>query len=90
MKRAAAVIQHLTRTALAAAFLFSTGCAAHAHPHPHRHPRPAAKVMFVSPGHHHTARCGHYRHRGRWYYVKGHVHGPRCGHVWVRGVWRVK
>ena len=47
----------------------------------------AAKVVVVKKGHAHTARCGHYRHDGRWYHLKGHVHKRGCGHAHVQGVW---
>ncbi len=63
-------------------------CAAHTHPAPHgHHARPSAVRVVVAKGHVHSARCGHYRHRGHWYHLRGHAHGPRCGHALVSGVW---
>ncbi|MFQ5628195.1 MAG: hypothetical protein ACE5I1_05495 [bacterium] len=50
----------------------------------------SAKVVVVKKGHAHTARCGHYKYRGKWYIVKGHAHGPRCGHRFVGGFWIYK
>ena len=58
--------------------------------HPHHHARPAAVRVVVAKGHAHTARCGHYRHRGHWYHLRGHVHGASCGHRLVAGVWVVR
>ena len=55
--------------------------------HPHS---PAARVVVIKKGHVHTARCGHYRYKGKWYFVKGHVHGPKCGHAFVGGIWIYK
>jgi len=62
-------------------------CAAHSHPAPVRHPRAHGVRVVVAQGHVHSARCGHYRHRGHWYHLRGHAHGPRCGHAVVGGVW---
>lgn len=66
--------------ALGLAPLYFAGCVAPRHAH----------VVVIEAGHVHTARCGHYRHGKRWYYVKGHKHGPRCGHHFVGGFWIVK
>lgn len=50
----------------------------------------SAKVVVVKKGHKHTARCGHYRHNGRWYFIKGHHHQKGCGHHFAGGVWVFK
>ena len=50
----------------------------------------AARVVVGQKGHVHTLRCGHYKYRGKWYFVKGHVHGPKCGHRFAGGVWVYK
>ncbi len=65
-----------------------SGCAVHAHPAPppHRHAAPVA----VAAVHVHSVRCGHYRHRSRWYHLRGHVHGRGCGHQLVGGIWILK
>ncbi len=46
--------------------------------------------VVITRGHVHTARCGHYRRHGRWYFAGDHVHGGGCGHAWVNGVWIVR
>lgn len=49
-----------------------------------------ARVVVIQKGHRHSARCGHYRHKNKWYMLDGHVHGKRCGHHKVHGVWVTK
>ncbi|MCI0416827.1 hypothetical protein L0222_29005 [bacterium] len=49
-----------------------------------------ARAVVIQKGHIHSARCGHYYHRSKWYFVKGHVHRPRCGHAFVGGVWVIR
>ncbi len=71
--------------ALAAAATALSGCVVHSHHHP-----PGAKVVVIEKGHVHGKDCGHYFHRGRWYYVPGHVHGPGCGHAFIGGRWVFK
>ncbi len=60
------------------------GCVVVAHPH-HR-----GVAVVVPVGHVHSARCGHYFYRGRWFLWKGHVHGPGCGHIFKGGVWIIE
>jgi hypothetical protein len=73
----------LTLTFAAALGIALSGCIIHAHGHP-----PHGAVTVVVPGGHvHSANCGHYHHRGRWYYWKGHVHGAGCGHAFKGGIW---
>ncbi len=70
------------------AALLLVGCTYHAPAPVHRHAGP--RVVVIAKGHHHTHRCGHYFHGGRWYHLRGHVHGRGCGHVHVGGIWRVR
>ena len=49
-----------------------------------------AQVVVIKKGHVHSARCGHYRHNNKWYFVNGHVHGKRCGHAKVNNVWVIR
>ncbi len=51
---------------------------------------PSTKVVTVEKGHTHYKRCGHYKHKGKWYYSHGHVHKKYCGHKKVKGVWMLK
>ena len=71
---------------------FLGACVAHGHPVAvaHHHSHGGAVRVVVAKGHVHSARCGHYRHRGHWYHLRGHVHGPRCGHHLVGGVWVIR
>jgi len=48
---------------------------------------PAAEVVVIQKGHTHYKRCGHYKHKGKWYYSHGHVHKKYCGHKKVKGAW---
>lgn len=57
------------------------GCVVVAHPY-HR-----GVAVVIPHGHVHSATCGHYFYRGRWYHWHGHVHGPGCGHVFKGGIW---
>lgn len=78
-------MRKLPLAALATAFLLA-GCTYHAHVPP----RPAPRVVVIAEGHHHTHRCGHYFHGGRWFHLRGHVHGRGCGHVHLGGIWRIR
>jgi len=49
--------------------------------------QPAAKVVIIEKGHTHYKRCGHYKHKDKWYYAPGHVHQKYCGHKMVKGAW---
>ncbi|HHL72640.1 MAG TPA: hypothetical protein ENJ29_09030 [Bacteroidetes bacterium] len=84
--------KHFTGKLIAAALLllFAGSAAGCAHHRPARVHHARGTVVVVKKGHVHSARCGHYRHNGRWYYIKGHVHGARCGHKKVNGVWVVR
>ena len=44
-------------------------------------------VVVIERGHLHTAHCGHWLWRGRWYHRHGHVHAGGCGHVHRDGAW---
>ena len=66
-----------------------SGCATASHAQHHQH-KTATRAVVVKSSHTHSARCGHYRHKGNWYHLKNHVHGKRCGHAHVKGVWVVR
>lgn len=51
---------------------------------------PAAKVVVIEKGHKHYKRCGHFKHKNKWYYAHEHVHQKYCGHEKVKGAWVVK
>lgn len=72
--------------ALAAAVLLGAclaGCIIRAHGHPHG----GGMAVVIPHGHVHSAHCGHYFHKGKWYHWHGHRHGPGCGHILRGGVW---
>lgn len=48
---------------------------------------PSGEVVVIQKGHTHYKRCGHYKHRGKWYYAHGHVHKKYCGHKKIKGAW---
>ena len=60
------------------------GCQAHAYVRP---AVPHGKLVVVQKGHVHSRSCGHFKYRGKWYFVRGHVHGESCGHIEVKRVW---
>lgn len=66
--------------ALALALLLATGCAG---PRGHRHRR----AVVIQAGHQHSAHCGHFHHKDRWFHANGHKHGPNCGHHVRGGIW---
>lgn len=70
--------------ALACAAGALTGCGHSAAVHV---THPSAKVVVIEKGHKHYKRCGHFKHRGKWYYSHGHVHEKYCGHKKKKGVW---
>ena len=70
--------------ATAVAALALVGCGSRARVHV---VHPAARVVVIEKGHKHYKRCGHYRHKGKWYYTHGHVHKKYCGHKKVKGNW---
>jgi hypothetical protein len=51
---------------------------------------PLGPPVIVAHGHVHSAHCGHYKHRGRWYHASHHHHGPGCGHTLRGGVWMLR
>ncbi len=44
-------------------------------------------VVVIGKGHRHSPKCGHYRHKGKWFLHKGHHHKKHCGHVFRKGFW---
>lgn len=77
----------LTTLLVGAAFL-SSGCLAHRMHHMRQHADGTEVVVHRT--HMHTDSCGHYQHKGRWYFLRGHRHGQRCGHTFVGGNWVIK
>jgi hypothetical protein len=74
--------KRLLAPALLAAALAASGCVVHAGV-----AIPLGPPVVVAHGHAHSAHCGHFKHRGRWYHSQGHHHGPGCGHKLRGGVW---
>lgn len=70
--------------ALACAAVALVGCSRPAAVHV---THPSAKVVVIKKGHTHYKRCGHFKHRGKWYYSHGHVHKKYCGHKKKKGAW---
>lgn len=84
-------VRRAGRAALGGALLLLAGCAVHLpHHHPAAHHHPRARVVVIEHGHAHSAGCGHYFHRGRWFHLAGHHHARGCGHVWAGGIWRLR
>jgi hypothetical protein len=45
------------------------------------------RAVIINPGHKHSAHCGHFHHKGRWFHASSHKHGPNCGHHMRTGIW---
>ena len=94
MKKLAAVL-------LAGIVVFGlTACPRHSvlHHKPKGGPPPHAKAhglkkhhhgsaVAIKKGHGHSAHCGHYKHKGKWFHHGGHAHKHGCGHVLSGGIW---
>jgi predicted small secreted protein len=78
--------QGLATVVLASALLLPLAGCAHTHAGVGVNVRLGAPVK-IARGHAHSARCGHFKHRGNWYHAKNHHHAKKCGHKLKGGVW---